>query len=124
MTYEELEKLKKEYDYCIIPIKNIIGIDEDMPILGYGIKIIKIKPDVDNGNFMQFVNSGYFRTWGKGDYPEENNKPPIEPDLLYKPSNITVEELRDGAMKEIEAIWDKINKKIEEVERLWGIKND
>ena len=43
MTYEELEKLKKDHDYCIIPTKNIIGIDEDMPIQDYGIMIIKIK---------------------------------------------------------------------------------
>lgn len=73
MTYEDLEKLKKDHDYCIIPIKNIIGIDDNMPIQDYGIMTVKIKPDVDNGNFMQFVNSEYFKTWGGG-YEEMNDR--------------------------------------------------
>lgn len=120
MTYEELEKLKKDHDYCIIPTKNIIGIDADMPIQEYWIMTINIKPDVDNGNFVQFVDSEYFKTWG-GKY-EENNKPPIEPDLLYRPSNITEEELRDGAMKEIEAIIKKFYASLEKAEKDMGIK--
>lgn len=65
MTYEELEKLKKEYDYCIIPVENIIGIEDITPIQGYDVRTIYI--DAKNGEFCQFVNSDYFRTWGEAE---------------------------------------------------------
>lgn len=120
MTTEELEKLKKDHDYCIIPIKNIIGIEDNMPIQGYKLRAINI--DANSGEVCQFVNSDYFRNWGKGIYFEENNKPPIEPDLLYRPSNITVEELCKGAMAEIEAIRVKFNECIKKAEEDMGIK--
>ena len=120
MTYEDLEKLKKDHDYCIIPIKNIIGIEDNMPLQGYNVRTINI--EANSGEFCQFVNSDYFRTWGKGIYFEEDNKIPTEPDLLYRPSNITVEELRDGAMKEIEVIFEKFKASLKEAEKYMWIK--
>ena len=71
MTYEELEKLKKDHDYCIIPTKNIIGIEDNMPIQGYN--VITINIDANSEAFCQFVNSEYFRTWG-GKYGEMNDR--------------------------------------------------
>lgn len=68
---------------------------------------------------MGQVNSEYFKTWGKDISLEEKN---IKPDLLYRPSNITVEELRDGAMKEIEAIIKKFYASLEKAEKDMGIK--
>lgn len=118
MTHEELEKLTKDHDYCIIPTKNIIGIEDNMPLQGYN--VITINIDANSEAFCQFVNSDYFRTWGTKF--EENNKPPIEPDLLYRPSNITVEELRDGAMKEIKSIIEKFYASLEKAEKDMGIK--
>lgn len=64
MTSEELEKIKKDHDYCIIPIEKIIGIEDNMPVQGYKLRTINI--DSNNGEPCQFVNSDYFRTWGKG----------------------------------------------------------
>lgn len=63
MTVEELEKLKKGHDYCIIPVENILGIEDIRPIQGYdGIATIHIKMNKDD-TYMQFVDSFYFRTW-------------------------------------------------------------
>lgn len=64
MTSEELEKIKKDHDYCIIPIEKVIGIEDNMPVQGYKLRTINI--DSNNGEPCQFVNSDYFRTWGKG----------------------------------------------------------
>lgn len=116
MAYEDLEKLKKDHDYCIIPIQNIIGIEDNMPLQGCNVRTINIM--ANSGEFCQFVNSDYFRTWGKGIYFEENNKITTETDLLYRPSNITVEELRDGAMKEIEAIIERFNASLNEKDKV------
>lgn len=63
MTNKELEKLKKDHDYCIIPMENIIGIEDNMPIQGFKVKTINI--DANKGESCQFVNSGYFRAWEK-----------------------------------------------------------
>ena len=63
MTYEELEKIKKGHDYCIIPMENIIGIEDNMPIQGFKVKTINI--NANNGESCQFVNSDYFRTCEK-----------------------------------------------------------
>lgn len=118
MTNEELEKLKKDHDYCIIPIKNIVDINDITPILNYdNFVILSVKADKRDKTCLQFVNSDYFRTLGAKF--EENN---IKPDLLYRPSNITVEELRDGAMKEIEAIIENFYAKLEKAEKDMGIK--
>lgn len=73
MTTEELEKLKKDHDYCIIPIENILGIEDIQPIQGYdGITSIHLKINKDD-TYMQFVDSFYFRTWG-GKYEEVNDR--------------------------------------------------
>ena len=72
MTVEELEKLKKDHDYCIIPVENILDIEDIHPIQGYdGIANIHIKTNKDDA-YMQFVDSFYFRTWG-GKYEETDN---------------------------------------------------
>ena len=74
MTYEELEKLKKDHDYCIIPIKNIVNMQDITPILNYdNFVILSVKAKKDDKNYMQFVNSDYFRTWG-GKYEEMNDR--------------------------------------------------
>lgn len=74
MTYEELEKLKKDHDYCIIPIKNIVNINDITPILNYdNYVILSVKADKEDKNYMQFVNSDYFRTWG-AKFEETNDK--------------------------------------------------
>lgn len=74
MTYEELEKLKKDHDYCIIPIKNIVNINDITPILNYdNYVILSVKADKEDKNYMQFVNSDYFRTWGTK-FEETNDK--------------------------------------------------
>ena len=73
MTAEDLEKLKKDHDYCIIPVENVIGIEDIYPIQGYdGITSIHLKINKDDA-YMQFVDSFYFRTWG-GKYDEMNDK--------------------------------------------------
>ena len=74
MTDEDLEKLKKDHDYCIIPVENIVGIEDIYPIQGYdgGIANISIKINKDD-TYMQFVDSFYFRTWGS-EYEEMNDK--------------------------------------------------
>ena len=74
MTIKDLEKLKKDHDYCIIPVENIVGIEDIYPIQGYdgGIANISIKINKDD-TYMQFVDSFYFRTWG-GKYDEMNDK--------------------------------------------------
>ncbi len=69
MTYEELEKIKKDHDYCIIPMENIIGIEDNMPIQGLKLRTINI--DANKGESCQFVNSDYFRTWEKARKEEE-----------------------------------------------------
>ena len=69
MTYEELEKIKKDHDYCIIPMENIIGIEDNMPIQGLKLRTINI--DANKGDYCQFVNSDYFRTWEKAREEEE-----------------------------------------------------
>lgn len=71
MTNEELEKLTKDHDYCIIPTKNIIGIEDNMPLQGYN--VITINIDANSEAFCQFVNSEYFRTWGTK-FEETNDK--------------------------------------------------
>lgn len=63
MTYEELEKNKKAHDYCIIPMENIIGIEDNMPIQGFKVKTINI--DANKGEPCQFVNSDYFKGMGE-----------------------------------------------------------
>lgn len=119
MTTEDLEQLKKDNDYCIIPIENIVGVQEIWFDGEIGsVRQMNIK--ATKGEFCQFVKSDYFRTWGKGAYFEENNKPPIEPDLLYRPSNITVEELCKGAMAEIEAVRVKFNECLKKAEEDLG----
>lgn len=69
MTIEELEKIKKDHDYCIIPMENIIGIEDNMPIQGFKLKTIII--DANKREFCQFVNSDYFRAWEKSREEEE-----------------------------------------------------
>lgn len=74
MTAEDLEKLKKDHDYCIIPIKNIVNINDITPILNYdNYVILSVKADKGDNNYMQFVNSDYFRTWGTK-FEETNDK--------------------------------------------------
>lgn len=63
MTQEELEKLKKDHDYCIIPVENIIGIEDIDPKQRFKMAI-NIRANADSGQFCQFVNSEYFKTWG------------------------------------------------------------
>lgn len=64
MTSEDLEKLKKDHDYCIIPVENILDIEDIQPIQGYdGLTNICLKKNKDDV-CMQFVDSFYFRTWG------------------------------------------------------------
>ena len=74
MTTEELEKLKKDHDYCIIPIKNIVDINDITPILNYdNFVILSVKADKGDKTCMQFVDSDYFRTWGTK-FEETNDK--------------------------------------------------
>lgn len=69
MKPEELEKIRRTHDYCLIPTRFIICVERDddgfPPMF-----IVKLKPDtvgVGNQNLMQFVDSDYFQTldWGK-----------------------------------------------------------
>lgn len=61
LTEKELEDIKAKYDYCIISTRNIVDIKTN----DFYQKIVEVKPDVDSGNYMQFVNSDYFRSWGE-----------------------------------------------------------
>lgn len=64
MKPEELEKIKKQYDYCIIPTKNIALIEPTTPV---SLPVIHLAAVSNNDQYMQFVNSDYFKVsdWGK-----------------------------------------------------------
>lgn len=65
MTEEQIEQLKKDHDFAIIPMKNIVAIRELNDILE-GNMAVMIKPDIETGDYMQFVDSDYFVVgWGK-----------------------------------------------------------
>lgn len=74
MTVEDLEKLKKDHDYCIIPVENILDIEDIDPMRFK----IDISASADSGEFCQFVNSEYFKTWGTKF--EEMNDSEVEDD--------------------------------------------
>lgn len=65
MSEEQLEKLKKDHDFAIIPLKDIVAI---RPLNGEleGNMGVMVKPDEESGDYMKFVDSDYFVAgWGK-----------------------------------------------------------
>lgn len=65
MTREQIEQLKKDYDFAIIPMKNIVAIRELKGNLE-GNMAVMVKLNEETGGYMQFVDSDYFVVgWGK-----------------------------------------------------------